>query len=183
VANSLNLLPEAVYGALKGGSKGFGSSERAQSTPAFSPEGGASKRSAERAELTLLKVILKHPDLYSERVSAAINEFGDPDMKEAGKIVAASLGTGSTIDCSALLERLEESKLKGWVAGAMIKEDDGFVVNPEKMLNESISKILSFDTLKPTTLKMIRDLEESGRHEEARQVRERAERAQMSKKR
>ncbi|MBE9528746.1 MAG: DNA primase [Proteobacteria bacterium] len=187
VANSLNLLPDAVYGALKGSAEGGGGRERAHREALFSPEERASKRSAGRAELTLLKVILKHPDLYSERVLAAIDEFGDPEMKQAGRIVAECLGagsdTGGTIDCSALLERLEESKLKGWIAGAMIKEDDGFVVDPERMLNESISKILNVDSLKPTTLKMIEDLEGSGRHEEARQVRDRAKRAQMSKKR
>ncbi len=181
VANTLGLPTEAVYGAIKAGAQ-TGGEERAKTEALLNAGDTVSRRLVERAEQTLLKVILKHPDLYSERVAAAVEQFGDPDMKEAGMIVVSSLGSGTTIDFSALLQKLEESKLKGWVAGAMIKEDDGFVVDPERMLNESLSKILHFDSLKPATLKIIQALEKSGRHEEARQVRERAQRAQVAKK-
>ena len=181
VANAVNLSLDSVYDALRRGARSGSGEEREVRDALFAPSGAGSRRTTERAELTLLKVILKHPDLYSERVATAIDEFGDADMKKAGRVVAGFLGAGSGLDCSALIERLEESKLKGWIAGAMMNEDDGFVVDPERMLNESISKILHFDALKPATLKMIHDLEESGRHEEAREVRERAQRAQTAK--
>ncbi len=187
VANAVNLPPDTVHDAINGLTQGQSAKAKQRgldsSDTLFKPANSAPGRFAGRAELTLLKVILKHPDLYSKRVSAAIDEFKDSEVKEAGRIVASYLESNKTPDFSVLIGELKESRLKAWVAAAMINEDDGFVIEPERMLNDSIAKILHFDRLKPATLKMIHDLEESGRHEEARQVRERAQRAQSVKRR
>lgn len=125
-------------------------------------------------EMTVLKVIVRHPELYSPDVQSAIDAFTDPLLMEAGKVVSAFCREGRAIDLSRLVEEIDDEGLKGLVAGTLFKDGDGFIEAPEKMLKDCLKKILSRGKLKMSTQDMIRSLEESGMGDIADKMRERS---------
>jgi len=129
------------------------------------------------AEETILKVVLRHPELYGDDVAAAIARFKDPLFKEVGGVVSASLNSGKPLNISALSDDIIKVEgARDWIAGALFNENDGFVESPEKMLEDCIGKVFG-RKLKKETLELIKKLEEAGRDDAAREIRARAERS------
>lgn len=125
-------------------------------------------------ELTVLKVILKHPDLFDDKVEAVLEKFADPGLNEAGKTIAGYIKGGRNRDLADLVPEIKDDRIKSWIAGGLFSSDDGFVENPEKMLSDCLKKVANKGKLKLSTEEMIRRLEDSGKTDTARKIRERA---------
>jgi DNA primase len=181
LATMLDISTDAVYEALRA-SRGKGAKAGGkEGRPSGALKGLMATRSSNLRELTVLKVILRHPELFSPRVEEAVGRFRDLALREAGRYISVCLKEGRTLDFAALVEGLSDERLKGVVAGMLFKEDDGFIENPEKMLDDSLRKVLNRGKLKETTEHMIERLEASGRKEMAEKVRERAMRRPLNK--
>lgn len=167
VASTLGIPPESVYEALKIPEK-----------PA--QQGSARKdvldaRNSRLKELTILKVILKHPELYDDKVESAIGAFTDPALKKIGSVASQFLKQGRSLDASAIMEEMGEGDIKASVAELFLKEDDGFVEDPRRMLEDSLKRVLSRGKIKDTTMEMIKRLEDTGRSEVASLIKKRIE--------
>ena len=55
---------------------------------------GDKKRPVNLKEMTILRILLKHPEYYGERACAAIERFEDQAMKEISRIIADVLKDG-----------------------------------------------------------------------------------------
>ncbi len=60
-------------------------------------------------------------------------------------------------------------------------EDDGFIEKPEKMLADSLARVLGRGRLKETTEHMLKSLEASGMKEEAEKIRSGAKGSLLNK--
>jgi DNA primase len=121
------------------------------------------------AESTILKVILRHPELYNDEVKGAFLRFNDSLYKEvAGFLVKSFIEGVKSSEC--FLEKTDNQDITDFIAHALIDEEAGFIEAPDIMLKESVEKILNAGRPKDTTLKILKLLEESGRSEEARKV-------------
>lgn len=153
-ATVVGLPPEAVFSELK---IPVGDIKEARR-----PAPGARHLGAGRAEFTILKVVLKFPALLDEKVEEAIEAFKDQDLKRIGIAAARLLKGGKTLDAGALIEGLGDERLSGVAAGILFKEDDGFIEAPERMLEDSLKRVLNKGRLKESTREMIQRLEEMG---------------------
>ncbi len=115
------------------------------------------------AEMTLIKVIIKHPELYDERVERAISIFKDPVLKEVGRAISSSLSRGSGIEPSGLLDDIEDEEAKKEIADFLLREEDGFVEEPSRMVEDCLKKIHGTGKPRETTEEFLRRLEQSGR--------------------
>lgn len=145
-ASVLGLPPEVIFSELK---MPVGQRRAAKERPSRAREAGANL-----AEFTILKVILKFPALLDEKVEEAIEAFKDPDLKRIGLVAAGFLKEGKTLDAGALIEALGDERLSGVAAGILFKEDDGFVEAPERMLEDSLKRVLNKGKLKESTREM-----------------------------
>ncbi|MEE9613865.1 MAG: DNA primase [Thermodesulfobacteriota bacterium] len=180
VASATGIGVDAVYGALKGQPGPPGKGRGAAATAKAMPSPGA-----RLSEATLLKVVLRHPELYGERVAEAFALFTDPLMKEVAGTVGVAFKKGG-IEPSALVECAEgggeSEEVKNWMAGVLFKEDDGFVESPERMLDDCLNKVLNRGRPKEKTRELIKNLEESGRADTAREVMDGVERGNRMKR-
>lgn len=173
VASTLGMTPAAVYDALKdtpGAAKG-----------AMITDSRMDARSRLK-ELTILKVILKHPELFDDKVEDAIGSFADPVLTLVGGIVKTYLKSGRKLDAASLIEEVGDDVLKGSIAGMLFKEDDGFIEAPEKMLEDCLKRGLSRDRLKETTKEQLKKLEEMGKGDIASEVKKRIGSGAQAKK-
>ncbi|CAG1066691.1 DNA primase [uncultured bacterium] len=150
VASTLGIGVDSVYDALKGASSG-----------SLKVKSGFQVKSL--PELTLLRVIMKHPELYNPEVEAAFEAFTDGELKTAAKAVAALCREGLPVSGPALLERVEGEALKGAMAELLFKEMDGFVEEPARMVQDSLKSILNRGKIKPSTQDMVKLLEQMGK--------------------
>jgi DNA primase len=150
VASTLGIGVDSVYDALKGASSG-----------SLKVKSGFQVKSL--PELTLLRVIMKHPELYNPEVEAAFEAFTDGELKSAAKAVAALCREGLPVSGPALLERVEGEALKGAMAELLFKEMDGFVEEPARMVQDSLKSILNRGKIKPSTQEMVKLLEQMGK--------------------
>ncbi len=166
VAATLGMAPSAIYDAIKMPlNGGLGLSK------AF--KGVLEAKDSNLKELTVLRVLLKHPELFSDKIETVIEVFRDPALKEIGLFIADSCKKGLKIDASTLGELKDEEA--GTVAALLLREDDGFVESPEKMLEDSLKRILNRGRIKETTQEIINKLEETGRNEVASLIKKRFE--------
>ncbi len=177
VAALLGIKADPIYAAIGGSAsmpptgKRAGGGVGAEGKDGISPGGG--KYSL--AEATILKVLLKHPELYGEEVRAAVALFKDPLLKNAAELIAAAIeeGPGVTTLTNSLDEVADET-VRGWIAGAIVIEEEGFIEGPEQMINDSVRTVLTAGGLKEATMEQIRKFEEAGDVETATLMRERA---------
>jgi DNA primase len=173
VATAVNIPAASVYEAIDA------ARARAVGAPAQpdQPEGpkAVAVEGADLKEMTILKVILKRPELFDADVGAALDSFRDPLLKEAGATVAGLLRRGGTLDSPALLDDIRDPAARAVVAGAMLRDEDGFIEDAERMLRESLDRVLNKGGLKESTLRIIRMLEATGRTDEAIEIKKRAE--------
>ncbi len=167
-AASLGIPVSSVYEALKNAQK--------TGVAGAAVKGAIQARSSNNLkELTILKVILKFPELYNDKVEAGIEAFSDPLLKEAGQTIAKRLREGRGLDAGALIEAAGTEEVRKSIAGLLFKDDDGFIEAPERMLEDSLKRLLNKGKIKTTTEEMIRKLEETGRTEVARDIKKRVE--------
>jgi DNA primase len=138
--------------------------------------GSTSAAGSSMMELTILKVILKHPELLDEEVEAAMGLFSDPALVESARTITGFIKEGSKADLADLVSEISDKKLKSWVASGLFSSEDGFVENPRKMLDDCLKKVFNRGKLKVSTEEIIKRLEDSGRADTARKIRERAKR-------
>ncbi|MBI5902134.1 MAG: DNA primase [Deltaproteobacteria bacterium] len=162
VASTVGINVDSVYEALK-------------ARPPHAAAPGAAVRDAigvkgsSLKELTILKVLLKHPELYNERVRAAVDAFKDPALKEAGSIIVGFCSAGRTLDPAAIMDEIKD----GRAAGLLFKDDEGFVEAPEQMLEDCLKGVLRRGRMKDATVEMLRQLEQTGMTDVARQIKDR----------
>lgn len=152
-ASALGLPPEVIFAELK---------MPVGEKPPPVRTTGARLSGASLAEFTILKVILKFPALFDEKVEEAMEAFKDPDLKRIGFAAAHLLKDGRALDAGALIEGLGDERLGGLAAGILLKEEDGFMEAPERMLEDSMKKVLNKGKPKESTREMIQRLEEMG---------------------
>ncbi len=168
-ASILGIAVGSVFEALKTPLK-----ETFSAGKTFKGAGAIEARSSKLKELTVLKVILKHPELYDEKVEEVINSFEDPLLRKAGSAILNFCKNGGR-GTEALIDEVADDAVRGFIAGLLIKDDDGFIEEPEKMLKDCLNRILNKGKIKATTEEMIKRLEETGRSEVARDIKKRIE--------
>lgn len=161
-ASTVGISVDAVYEALKARPH-HGAERGAYGQGAIGVKGSSLK------ELTILKVLLKHPELSNERVRAAVDAFRDPALKEAGSIIVGLCSAGRTLDPAAMMDEIKDNR----AAGLLFKDDEGFVESPEKMLEDCVKGVLRRGRMKDATVEMVRQLEQTGMTDVARQIKER----------
>ncbi len=167
VASTLGIVPEAVYEAVR----------------TFSPKGAEAApikdvialKGASLKEVMILKVILAHPKLFTDEAARAVEMFEDADLRKAGGFIAGRLKAGQTASLSELVDELGDEKAVSKMASMLFRDEDGFVENPEKMLEDCLKKVLNKGKLKPETEDMIKKHEEAAKDGFASKIRERAE--------
>lgn len=166
VATVLNIPQESVYEALKI-PRGTAEKSGRGTTESVDPKG------ARLSELTVLKVMARHPELFSESVSVALGSFSDPVLKKAGSIIAGSISQAKPLDAASLMDEADDEPTRTLIAGLLIKDDDGFIEDPARMLEDSLKRVMNKGNIKETTRRMIERLEEMGRTEVASDIRKR----------
>jgi len=170
VASTLGIGVDSVYDAIKGANKPGG----------LKVKSGFQARSL--PELTLLRVIMKHPELFSPEVEVAFEAFTDDELKAAARAVAGLCREGLGISGPALLERVEGEALKGAMAELLFREMDGFVEEPARMVQDSLKSILNRGKIKRTTQDMISLLEQMGKSDIAVELKKRIEEGPSGKR-
>lgn len=163
VASTLGIGVDSVYDAIKGAGNPGG----------LKVKSGFQARSL--PELTLLRVIMKHPELLSPEVEAAFEAFTDDELKAAARAVAGLRREGVAVSGPALLERVEGEVLKGRMAELLFREMDGFVEEPARMVQDSLKSIMNRGKIKTSTQDMIKLLEQMGKSDIAIELKKRIE--------
>jgi len=146
---------KAMYSAMNMAKSGGG-------PPSKALAGGMKVPGGSLAEKTILKVILRHPELYTEKVGEAFSLFGDPFLKEVADYLKPLLMEKRSHAC-AFLDAIADEKIKGFVVETLLKDERGFIESPERMLADCATKVLSRGLPKNATLELLKRLEESGR--------------------
>jgi DNA primase len=131
-------------------------------------------KGSRRAESTILKVILRHPEFCREEVLDALGVFSDPLLSKVANTVAVSSKV-ARFDPSTIMDMAEDEEVKNWIAAELLKEDDGFIESPEKMLEDCLKKVLNEGKPRETTRRLIKRLEESGFGDVAMEIRSKLE--------
>lgn len=163
VASTLGIGVDSVYDAIKGANNPGG----------LKVKSGFQARSL--PELTLLRVIMKHPELFNPEVEAAFEAFTDDELKAAARAVAGLCREGVAMSGPALLERVEGEVLKGRMAELLFREMDGFVEEPARMVQDSLKSIMNRGKIKTSTQDMIKLLEQMGKSDIAIELKKRIE--------
>lgn len=167
VASTLGIGLESVYEALK--------------VPVKGQRGGGIKikgvidSKGSRYELMILRVLVKHPELYTGEEDAAIEAFSDPELKSIGLLVAVCLREGRVFNAQTLMEEAGSEGLRGKVAELFFGGEDGFIEEPGRMLQDSLKRLLNRGKIKATTQEMIKLLEQTGKSEIAVEIKRRIE--------
>lgn len=141
----------------------------------------AGRKGTSLAELTVLRVVITRPDLYGDHVKEAIELFADAGLREAGRIIASRIRQGKPVGPAALMEEFNDEALKGMMAGLLFKDGEGFMEEPERMLEDSLKSVLNRGKIKPATRDIIKQLEDMGRTEVADEMKKRVEIAKGKK--
>lgn len=127
-------------------------------------------KAANLKEVTLLRVVLKHPELYNVRFDAAVEAFGETDLQEAGRVIGGFCREGRPLSGAALLDALPEGVDRARVGEVIFRDDDGFIESPAQMFEDSLKSILFGGKLKQRTVDLLKTLEEQGKKEFAAEI-------------
>jgi DNA primase len=167
----LAITTKALYKVLEGDAKvaplaaesGEGKERRAEMrAPAFD------------AESTVLTIILKNQILYDDNIRECFKLFKDPFLLSVASRLAAYLDSGGDISSTKLSAEIDDPDILNWISGVLLRDDDGFIESPEKMLSDCVGRVKGVGLLKPSTLEQIRKLEEAGKKDIADLMRQRA---------
>ena len=175
VSELLELKTEAVYKILKQGAKG------APLTPEIDAGREETRGPAYSAESVILSVILKNPALYDDNIRECFKLFKDPFLKGAAAIVSSYLDSGGDIASPKFSAEIDDPGLLNWISGVLLREDDGFIESPERMLADCMERVLGAGKLKRSTLEQIKKLEDAGKKDVAELMRQRATRQSLIK--
>ncbi|MFQ5737235.1 MAG: DNA primase, partial [Thermodesulfobacteriota bacterium] len=163
-AADLGIAPDAVYEALKlpAGKAGTVLEKRVRT------------RGTNISELTILRVLASHPELYVPAVEPAVDGFADAVLKEAGRAIVSRIKAGGAIDDS-VIEEVEDEAVRSALARLMLGGDEGFIESPGRMLEDCLKRVLNKGKIKETTRAMIKRLAEVGLSEAASEMEKRIE--------
>ncbi len=177
IAELLGIKADPIYAAVGDSASTPSGGRRAGGEMGAPGKGGVSPGGGKYslAEATILKLLLKHPELYGEDVRAALALFKDPLLKEAAGVISTAIEEGPGITTlTSSLDGIADEGVRGWIAGSILTEEEGFIEGPEQMLDDSVRTVLSAGGLKEATMEQIRKLEEAGDSATAGAMRERA---------
>jgi len=157
VAAILGVEPRAIYSAIDAAGRGA-------AEPAVVLKKTTVPVVTKLAEEILLKVILKHPELFSQEVDETIAAFKDPFFKEAAASILPHYRSG-TIHQDKMIEEIKDEAIKDFVATAIFKDEKDFMDCPEVMLADCVEKLGMVGRPSRALMDMIRQAEESGRHD------------------
>ncbi|MDH4226539.1 MAG: DNA primase [Deltaproteobacteria bacterium] len=120
-----------------------------------------SKKASNLVEATILKVVIRHPNLYTDDVRRASALFKDDFLKNVAITVADAIESG-VYEAAAIIDSVEDDEARGYIAAAALDEGKGFVEDPEKMLKDSLRNIFAVGRPKPHTEGLLKMLEEGG---------------------
>ena len=117
------------------------------------------------AQLTVLKVLIKKPDLYNVEMADVLDSFIDLQDGAFSKTASALKGfiAGEGRDSRELLESSSDEDVRAFLGSVLIEGDEGFFENPEQMLADCIDRIRTSGEIKAGTRAHIDKLKESGR--------------------
>ncbi len=172
VASLLQMPPASVYEALRSGGR---ESRLVEAKTAETSRAGsiASLRGSALVEFTVLKVVINSPGLYCDDVREAVSLFGDEVLKKAGLVICEAMEGAHPVRIDAIADALQETEVDGFIKTGLLRDDDGFIGDGEKMLKDSLKKILNRGKLKKATKDMLCRLEDSGHTELAREIKNR----------
>lgn len=168
VASDLGITPAAVHGALKL------PKEKAASVL----DRKAHEKGANLTELTILKVIVRHPEFFSPRVEEAFAAFADPVLKEAALLLLPRLKGGGGLDSSFMDEAGHgqgSEQALATLARVLFGSDPDFIESPERMMEDCLKRVLNKGKIKDSTRSMIDALAEAGFSEAASEIERRME--------
>ncbi len=125
------------------------------------PVKATSKRPAPIHETVVLKVIISHPELLSERAATAVGEFTDPDLREAGMLAIQLIKAAGAVDSQALIEGITDERARARIAGLLLRSDEGFIEDPARMLEDCLKRVLKKGRLKECTMDFIESFEDA----------------------
>ncbi|MBI5643210.1 MAG: DNA primase [Deltaproteobacteria bacterium] len=175
VASTLGVPPDSIYESLK-----LPAEKSGKGPPSLKDIIEA--KNSKLMELTILKVIISHPELYKDDVASAIKAFSDPHLREIGEKIAECYLKGKKIDAGFIMEDIKDDSVRGTVAGLLFRVNDGFIEAPERMLEDSLKRVLNRGKIKDTTRHMIEKLEKMGEAEVASDMKKRVEAGITGKK-
>ena len=171
VARDLSIKDEHVYGALKGGRVSVGEREDPRIAEARENEskirgdGAGGNNLGTLTERTIIGVLLHHPELATGDLDDVLDLFTSEGLKKIGKSITLSKKKGDSFDGSKLIEGMDGGSLRDFIAGLLVRGDDGFLESPEDMLSDSIKSLKGRGGAGERTRALIRRLEAEGRHE------------------
>ncbi len=169
----LQMKSDALYKLLKPG--------KGSRPPEFKKSAEEKKREKFMApsyspEAAILSIILRNQAFYNDNIRECFKLFKDPFLNEVAEFVTTSLDSGRELSSPALLAEIDDPDILNWISGVIIREDDGFIESPEKMLADCVARVTGAGKLKPEIARQIRKLEEAGKNDIAEQMRARARR-------
>ncbi len=127
------------------------------------------------AQSTILKVLIKKPELYTADMADVLDTFRDGVFSKTASALERFFSVGGT-DSSALLEETSDNEVRAFLGSVLIEGDEGFFENPEQMLNDCIDRIRSSGEFKAATIEHIEKLKSSGRGDLAKEIEARLKR-------
>ncbi len=173
VASLLQMPPASVYEALRSGAARPGVKAKAHAAPRAASI--ASLRGSTLVEFTVLKVLVNRPDLYCLEAREAVAAFRDNGLKKAGAIICEAMEGPGPVRIDEIAEALHGAEIDGFIKTGLLRDDDDFIGDPEKMLKDSLKKILNRGKLKKATKEMLGRLADSGQAELAQEIKKRIE--------
>jgi len=163
VALELGITPAAVHGALK----------MPKEKAAVVLDRKAGRKSANLAELTILKVIVRHPELFTPAVEEAFAAFTDPVLKEAAMLLVPALKAGGGLDASFMDEIGQiggSAEALSTLARMLFGAEEDFIESPGRMMEDCLKRVLNKGKIKETTRGLIDALAEAGLSEAASEI-------------
>ncbi len=147
VSADLGITPAAVYGALKL------PKEKADSV-LVSEGRKAHEKGANLTELTILRVIVRHQELFSPLVEEAFAAFTDPVLREAGLLLLPRLKSGGGLDASFMDTASHgegNAQALSTLARMLFSSAPDFIESPERMMEDCLKRVLNKGKIKETT--------------------------------
>ncbi len=191
VARTLDLGVKVVYDAVEAGRNNkagggrrpgaqlAGQAGRHGGEPVFrkagqDAAGGTLGSAPNLTEATLLKLALRHPGLYDDRLKKAFSMFTDEFLKTVALYVEQIYSAPALPGPEKIIEgAADDERLRGFLANALLKDEPEFDEKPEKALQDCIDKIFSRGKPSAATVELLRQLERSGRGDTAELIRQR----------
>lgn len=171
----LALPTEVIYEAIN---KGLGKSN--DKANYYKKEVKVVNRKENVAETNILKVILNHPEFFTHDVHSAFSYFKNDFLKKVSSVISSAVEEGLDVSTSEFINSLEDAEIKNWIVASLVEDEEGFMVEPERMLRDCLKKVTKQTLLKDETRKMIEDLKEDGHDDIAGEIIRRSEKNKIS---